>query len=154
MNFSPFYCTLDVLGQPREFRVEIEYYEPYDPGVMSGPPDKCIPPEGGYFDPGKIEHRESGARDWEQMPWGAFLEIYASHHGTSLETAEDNIQELVSDYCEKCLEDRHGPKVEETAEDVEANYPEIFDPIAPPDEAASFWGSAFGYPGEDYYDNE
>ena len=129
MNFSPFYCTLTVNGQPREFRVEIEHYEPYDPGNTGGPPSSWYPPDGGYFDPGKIEHRESGARDWETISHGPFLEFYAEHHGlSSLEAAEDDIQEKISEYCEKCLESRY--------------------------EEPTFFGTAFGYPGEDYYDDE
>jgi len=31
-------------------QVEVVYYEPYDPGVTSGPPEHCYPPEGGDFE--------------------------------------------------------------------------------------------------------
>ena len=31
-------------------QVEVVHYEPYDPGVTSGPPEHCYPPEGGEFE--------------------------------------------------------------------------------------------------------
>jgi len=91
-----------------EYKVEIDSYEPYDPGVCSGPVEACYPPEGGYVEPGGVRRRKWGSKDWEVTEWSVFLDMYVAYHNladtkndTAMEKADDLIREELFQVCEQ-----------------------------------------------------
>jgi len=67
-----------------EYKVEVEGWSPYDPGVCSGPVESCYPPEGGEveFSEDDISRRraDDDKAEWETVPFSIFMEGYAENY--------------------------------------------------------------------------
>lgn len=67
--------------------------EPYDPGVVSGPIDRCYPPEGGYASGyGDVLWKVEDKGEAQKISWEEFVQRYAAaHNSKSLDAAEEDI---------------------------------------------------------------
>ena len=101
-----------------EYEVEVDSWEPYDPGVCSGPIERCYPPEGGWVElcEDTIKRRRTvpeGEKPgpWEEVPYSIFMEGYAEgftddppdkrYRKTKWEKARDQLQEEMYEACEE-----------------------------------------------------
>jgi len=77
--------------------------EPYDPGVTSGPPERCYPPEGGYATGyGDVLWKIEDKGDGKIIPWEEFVQRYAAAHDfKDLEEAEESINTQLYEHAEE-----------------------------------------------------
>jgi len=111
-------------GELKEFEydVEVDDYEPYDPGRSSGPPEDCEPPSGGYATAvqGTIRRRMTEPNSqWERVPFSIFLEGYALSRDIkddpldkpwpkkALDKALQQIEEELFEYADECKRDAY-----------------------------------------------
>lgn len=111
-----------------EYEVEADSYEPYVPGKISGPPENCYPPEGGYAsaDTGSVRRRRTDQKDatWDRVPFSVFLEGLAlsqdfrddpkdrPYGKTSLQKAEAFVDAELFEACEDDRQARYEDAME------------------------------------------
>lgn len=115
-----------------EYKIKVDDWEPYDPGVCSGPVESCYPPEGGdvYFNQDTIQRRlnRDEPTKWEEVPFSIFLEGYADRFDNEplkrktpearLERAERRLEEAMYEACEEHVHDEWEAAMEAKGEEM------------------------------------
>jgi len=98
-----------------EYKIEVDDWSLYDPGVCSGPAESCYPPEGGEvsFNEDTVQRRlnRDEPTKWEEVPFSIFMEGYAERFNddppekkypkTARKKAEDGLEEEMYEACEE-----------------------------------------------------
>lgn len=98
-----------------EYKIEVDDWSLYDPGICSGPPESCYPPEGGdvSFDDDTVRRRLNRDEDtkWEEVPFSIFMEGYVERFDddspdkkypqTKYQKAERRLEEEMYEACEE-----------------------------------------------------
>lgn len=115
-----------------EYKIEVDDWSPYDPGVCSGPVESCYPPEGGEvsFSEDTIQRRLNREEEtkWEEVPFSIFMEGYAERFDddppdkkyprTARRKAEESLEEEMYEACEEHAQGAYEDAMERKGEEM------------------------------------
>jgi len=98
-----------------EYKIEVDDWSPYDPGVCSGPIESSYPPEGGEvsFSEDTVQRRlnREEPTEWEEVPFSIFMEGYAerfdddplekAYRRSKWDKASESLEQEMYEHCEE-----------------------------------------------------